>query len=50
MVTTWDPDRLRALLHTQLRGDQVIVVSNAKPICTRHGPNGIVVKRRPAAW
>ena len=28
----WNGERLRMLLHTQLRGDQVIVVSNREPI------------------
>ncbi len=45
LVTEWNPERLRALLHTQLRGDQVIVVSNREPYIHEHGPNGIIVKR-----
>ena len=45
------PDRLRALLRTQLRGDQVIVVSNREPYIherdrRRHRRAG----GRPAAW
>ncbi len=44
-VTEWDPDRLRSLLRTQLRGDQLIVVSNREPYIHEKGPNGIVVKR-----
>ncbi|HUG25235.1 alpha,alpha-trehalose-phosphate synthase (UDP-forming) [Piscinibacter sp.] len=44
----WNPERLRTLLRTQLRGDQVIVVSNREPYIHEHGPNGIVV-RRPAS-
>ena len=43
--TTWDPERLRALLRTQLRGDQVIVVSNREPYIHEKSPTGIVVKR-----
>lgn len=44
-VTEWDPERLRSLLRTQLRGDQVIVVSNREPYIHERGPDGIVVKR-----
>lgn len=44
----WNPDRLRALLKTQLRGDQVIVVSNREPyIHERQGDEAIV--KRPAS-
>ena len=41
----WDPDRLRGLLRTQLRGDQVLVVSNREPYIHDRGPDGISVKR-----
>jgi trehalose-6-phosphate synthase len=41
----WGPERLRALLRTQLRGDQVIVVSNREPYIHEREPQGIVVKR-----
>ncbi len=41
----WSPDRLRSLLRTQLRGDEVIVVSNREPYLHEQGPGGIVVKR-----
>ena len=44
----WNGERLRQLLQTQLRGDQVIVVSNREPYIHEHGPDGIVV-RRPAS-
>ena len=44
-LTPWDPDRLRGLLRTQLRGDQVIVVSNREPYIHQRGPNGITVSR-----
>ena len=33
----WDPERLRALLRTQLQGDQVIVVSNREPYIHESG-------------
>ena len=45
LVTEWNPERLRALLHTQLRGDQVIVVSNREPYIHEHRPSGVIVKR-----
>ena len=41
----WNGERLRMLLHTQLRGDQVIVVSNREPHIHEQGADGIVVKR-----
>ena len=41
----WSPDRLRSLLHTQLRGDEIIVVSNREPYIHESTPAGIVVKR-----
>lgn len=44
-VAEWDPERLRSLLRTQLRGDQLIVVSNREPYIHESGPDGIVVKR-----
>jgi trehalose-6-phosphate synthase len=43
--TEWDPARLRALLRSQLRGDQVIVVSNREPYIHETTPQGVVVKR-----
>ncbi|NUZ07768.1 alpha,alpha-trehalose-phosphate synthase (UDP-forming) [Piscinibacter koreensis] len=43
--TGWDPDRLRGLLRTQLRGEQVIVVSNREPYIHAKTDDGIVVKR-----
>ncbi len=41
----WNPDRLQALLHTKLRGDQVIVVSNREPYIHEHQGDGIIFKR-----
>ncbi|HEY2926255.1 MAG TPA: trehalose-6-phosphate synthase [Albitalea sp.] len=43
--TEWNPERLRALLKTQLRGDQVIVVSNREPYIHEKSGDEIVVKR-----
>ncbi|MEO8057101.1 MAG: trehalose-6-phosphate synthase [Burkholderiales bacterium] len=41
----WTAERLRTLLHTQLAGDQVIVVSNREPYIHERDADGIVVKR-----
>ncbi|HEY0857480.1 MAG TPA: trehalose-6-phosphate synthase [Albitalea sp.] len=41
----WNPERLRALLHTKLRGDQVIVVSNREPYIHEKEGREVVVKR-----
>ncbi|MFT4173290.1 MAG: trehalose-6-phosphate synthase [Rhodocyclaceae bacterium] len=46
--STWQPDRLRKLLHDELRGDEMIVVSNREPYIHEQTPEGIVV-RRPAS-
>lgn len=46
--TGWNPQRLQSLLRTQLRGDQVIVVSNREPYIHEHADGGLVV-RRPAS-
>ncbi|MDE2434243.1 MAG: trehalose-6-phosphate synthase, partial [Burkholderiales bacterium] len=43
--TNWDPERLRALLRSQLRGDELIVVSNREPYIHEQTDHGIVVKR-----
>ncbi|MEP7056825.1 MAG: trehalose-6-phosphate synthase [Caldimonas sp.] len=46
---SWNPERLRSLLRTQLRGDEVIVVSNREPYIHDADPQGGVVLRRPAS-
>jgi trehalose 6-phosphate synthase len=46
--TDWNPERLRSLLRTQLRGDQVIVVSNREPYIHDRSADGVIV-RRPAS-
>ncbi|MDE2075834.1 MAG: trehalose-6-phosphate synthase [Burkholderiales bacterium] len=43
--TNWDPERLRALLRSQLRGDELIVVSNREPYIHEKTDDGIVVTR-----
>ncbi|MEO8807234.1 MAG: trehalose-6-phosphate synthase, partial [Burkholderiaceae bacterium] len=45
----WNPERLRALLQTQLRGDQVIVVSNREPYIHERGALGGYLVKRPAS-
>jgi len=44
----WTPDKLKGLLHGELAGDQVLVVSNREPYIHVDTPNGIEV-RRPAS-
>jgi trehalose-6-phosphate synthase len=44
----WNPERLRSLLRVQLRGDEVIVVSNREPYIHDRSADGVVV-RRPAS-
>ena len=44
----WTPERLRSLLQSQLRGDDIIVVSNREPYLHEKGAQGVVV-RRPAS-
>jgi trehalose-6-phosphate synthase len=44
----WTPAKLRSLLHDELAGDEVLVVSNREPYIHTRTPNGIEV-RRPAS-
>ncbi|CAM8664620.1 OtsA Trehalose-6-phosphate synthase [Oxalobacteraceae bacterium] len=45
---SWTPQKLRSLLHDELAGDEVLVVSNREPYIHEQGEHGIVV-RRPAS-
>ena len=45
VTTVWTPEVLRDLLHKQLSGDQVIVVSNREPYMHMRGREGIEVSR-----
>ena len=47
--SAWTAARLRSLLHTHLRGDQVIVVSNREPYIHDRTADGGVIVRRPAS-
>ena len=42
---TWSPESLRGLLHKQLAGERVIVVSNREPYIHINTPDGIIVNR-----
>ncbi|MBA4416554.1 MAG: trehalose-6-phosphate synthase [Syntrophus sp. (in: bacteria)] len=42
---SWTPDKLRSLLHKELTGDQVIVVSNREPYMHIRGEKGIEISR-----
>jgi trehalose-6-phosphate synthase len=41
----WTPEKLRALLHEELAGDEVLVVSNREPYVHTRTPRGIEVQR-----
>lgn len=41
----WNPEKLRDLLHADLRGDEVLVVSNREPYIHEKTATGIEVKR-----
>jgi trehalose 6-phosphate synthase len=41
----WNPEKLRALLHDELAGDQVLVVSNREPYIHNRSPEGVKVTR-----
>jgi trehalose-6-phosphate synthase len=45
----WNAETLRALLRTQLRGDEMIVVSNREPYINDRAPDGRIVVRHPAS-
>ena len=45
---TWTPEALRSVLHTELRGQEIIVVSNREPYIHVHDGDRIVT-RRPAS-
>ena len=45
VTIAWTPESLRSLLHKQLDGDQVLVVSNREPYIHMNGKEGIDVKR-----
>ena len=44
----WTPEKLRSLLHDELAGDEIIVVSNREPYIHEQTEQGIVL-RRPAS-
>lgn len=47
-VLLWSPERLRLMLQQQLRGDEVMVISNREPWLHERTADGIVV-RQPAS-
>ncbi|MEO5699554.1 MAG: trehalose-6-phosphate synthase [Casimicrobiaceae bacterium] len=42
---TWVPETLRQILHEDLRGDEIMIVSNREPYIHVHGANGIEIQR-----
>ena len=45
----WTPDKLRSLLHDELAGDEVLVVSNREPYLHMRGDGGEIAVHRPAS-
>lgn len=45
----WSPDTLRGLLHKELTGDQVLVVSNREPYIHTRSEGGTIRVQRPAS-
>ena len=45
----WTPDKLRSLLHDELAGDEVLVVSNREPYLHMRGNSGEIAVHRPAS-
>jgi len=41
----WTPQKLRSLLHDELAGDEVLMVSNREPYIHEQSEQGIVVRR-----
>src|SRR5205085_312598 len=46
---TWSPDTLREILERELRGAEVIVVSNREPFIHVHDAEGRIAMQRPAS-
>ena len=42
---TWVPATMRRILHEDLRGDEIIIVSNREPYIHVHGADGIEIQR-----
>ena len=45
VTISWNPDALRNLLHKQLAGEQILVVSNREPYIHMKGKEGIEINR-----
>ncbi|MGE5161974.1 MAG: alpha,alpha-trehalose-phosphate synthase (UDP-forming) [Betaproteobacteria bacterium] len=45
VATNWDPEMLRRLLHEQLRGDEILLVSNREPYIHVESERGVEVQR-----
>ncbi len=45
----WNPETLRAILRRELRGQEIMVVSNREPYIHVHQPGGAIAVRRPAS-
>src|SRR3989442_1597904 len=48
--TTWGPEALRRILRQDLKGDEVLIVSNREPyVHVRHKENNVIEIQRPAS-
>jgi trehalose 6-phosphate synthase len=47
-AVSWTPETLRGVLKSELKGDEILIVSNREPYIHVHGKDGIEV-RRPAS-
>jgi trehalose-6-phosphate synthase len=46
---SWTPENLRGILHEDLRGDEILIVSNREPYIHQHGEGGKTVVQQPAS-
>jgi trehalose 6-phosphate synthase len=46
---SWNADSVRGVLHEDLKGDEVIIVSNREPYIHSRGPDGELRVKRPAS-
>jgi trehalose-6-phosphate synthase len=45
---TWSPEALRRILHEDLKGEEIIILSNREPYIHEH-KDGVIVMKRPAS-
>ncbi|MEN9306368.1 MAG: hypothetical protein RL173_300 [Fibrobacterota bacterium] len=45
----WTPDRLKAILHEQLKGERILVLANREPYIHQTNPDGSISVQHPAS-